>query len=283
MFEDKLKLYRETINDELKKVLDIIKNKDCVKVCDAIEYSLLEGGKLIRPVLTLAVCDMFNCDFKKAVCFASAVEFIHVGSLVHDDLPCMDDDVERRGKPSCHIKYGESTAVLVGDSLFSSAFEILTYSKNYGVTSEEIVEAVSVLSKMLGVNGIIGGQDMDIFTKKEDLTEELMIKVAKYKTASLIKAACSLGAIAAKANSLEKEIVEKYATFFGVAFQICDDILDYGEEKEKKDLNFLSIYSLKKAKEKVKECCYFAVRYLKKIKGSEFLIELTNFVLNRVN
>ena len=281
MFSYKLSTYRQTINEELKKILVRLKNKDCKFVCDAMEYSLLEGGKLLRPVLTLAVCEMFGEDFKKSLPFACAVEFIHVGSLVHDDLPCMDDDSKRRGKAACQIEFNEAVAVLAGDSLFCSAFEVLTYGKEFGLEEEKILKAVSFLAEMFGTKGIVAGQDMDMFCGLKESTKELVQKIAKYKTSSLIRAAYRLGAIAAGANQEKIEIVDQYANFFGLCFQVKDDILDFLKNRKKEKLDFLYLYSLDEANMLAKEYTEKALECLYKLEKNEFLVELTKKALNR--
>ncbi len=256
MFEDKLKLYRENIIKELETFLLKFSNEDCKFVCKAMEYCLLSKGKLLRPILTLSVCEMFGCDYNKALAFACAIEFIHTGSLIHDDLPCMDDDSIRRGKAACHVKFNEATAVLAGDAFFSSAFEILVCAKDYGVNEEDVNRAVLLVSRMFGTKGIIGGQDMDMFVgfncKDVNSTVE---KIAKYKTCSLFVASCVLGAIAAGANDFYIKSIEKYAQYLGLCFQICDDILDYdSKDKEKNNkheqINFVSVYKLEEAQKK---------------------------------
>ncbi len=279
MFEDRIKRYKSIVNTKLEAILSQFSNKNCRFVPSAMRYSLLEGGKLLRPVLTLAVCEMFGGEVQKAVFFACAVEFMHVGSLVHDDLPCMDNDFIRRGRPCCHIKFNEAAAVLAGDALFCGAFEILTYSYRQGLSYKEIVKAVSVLSKMFGVGGVIGGQDMDMFSENATQNEYLVRNVATYKTCSLIRAACILGAIAAKAEKSDIKIIDEYANFLGLAFQICDDILDY--EKEKDGMSFLSVYNVNEAKEKAREYTNLAMDRLKLLGDNEFLIELTNKLLVR--
>ncbi len=285
MFEEKLSFYRTVINEELEKILTMLENKDCKLVCEAMKYSLISGGKLLRPVLTLAVCEMFNKDFKKALSFACAVEFIHVGSLVHDDLPCMDDDSSRRGKASCHVKFNEATAVLVGDVFFSSAFEILTYGKNYGLKDATILKAVLFLSKMFGTKGIVCGQNMDLFTNYEEKNLKTVEKIAFYKTSSLIRAAVGLGCIAVEVESFKMEKMDEFAKYFGLFFQVCDDVLDYEQErnKMKKKLDFLSIYSIKEAKEVALNYCKKALDVLEYFNDSDFLKNLTNYSLRRVN
>lgn len=283
MFENKLNEFKDLINIELKKILLNLKNENCIFLCDAMEYSLISGGKLLRPVLTLAVCEMFGEDFKKALPFACAVEFMHVGSLVHDDLPCMDDDEKRRGKDSCHIKYDEATAVLVGDAFFCSAFEVLTYAKNYGLDGNKISDAVFLLSNMFGTKGTIAGQDMDIFINVKKNKGSVIEQVAEYKTSCLIKAACCLGAVAANVEEEKVKLVSEYGKYLGLFFQISDDILDYEKEKKNYMLNFVLVYGLKKSKKMAEEYYFKALEVLKNLKNSEFLKELTEAVFKRVS
>lgn len=285
MFKEKLSFYRETINKELEKILIKLENKDCSLVCEAMKYSLISGGKLLRPVLTLAVCEMFNENVEKAISFACAVEFIHVGSLVHDDLPCMDDDSLRRGKASCHVKFNEAIAVLVGDVFFSFAFEVLTYGKNYGLKDESILKAVVLLSKMFGTNGIVCGQEMDLFTRNDNKNLKIIEKIAFYKTSSLMRAAVGLGCIAAKVKNFELEKMNEFAKYFGIFFQICDDILDYEQKKIKgeKKIDFISIYGLKEAKELAGNYYNKALNVLKFFNNNKFLKNLTNYAFERIN
>lgn len=284
MFEKKLKIYKDNINIKLEEILNKLKNKDCEYVFDAVNYSLISGGKLLRPILTLAVCDMFTNNFKPALNFAAAVEFMHVGSLVHDDLPCMDDDSKRRGKDSCHVKFNECAAVLAGDAFFCSAFEILTYAKEDGVLDEDVLKAVFLLSRMFGTKGTIAGQNMDMFLEFKKENFGLIEKIAEYKTCCLIKAACGLGAIAAKVNQKQVDLLNKYSKNLGLFFQICDDIADYEKKSlNKNKLNFVSIYGIKKAKQKAKEYYNCSLNLVDKFKNSEFLKELTRFIFLKVS
>lgn len=284
MFKEKLKIYKDSINIKLEEILEKLNNKDCKYVVEAVNYSLISGGKLLRPVLTLAVCEMFNGNFKKALNFAAAVEFMHVGSLVHDDLPCMDDDSKRRGKDSCHVKFNECTAVLAGDAFFCSAFEILTYSKEDGILSEDILKAVFLLSKMFGTKGTIAGQDMDMFLEFKKENFSLIEKIAEYKTCCLIKAACGLGAIAAKANQKQKDMLDEYSKNLGLFFQICDDVADFKTNSlDENKLNFVSIYGIEKSKQKAEQYYERSLKILEKFENSEFLKELTKFIFLKVS
>lgn len=196
----------------------------------AMKYSLSVGGKRIRPVLVLEFCSICGGDINKALPFAAALEMVHTYSLIHDDLPCMDDDDTRRGMPSCHIKFGEEYALLAGDALLTRAFGVLCQS---GATSDQIVKAVSLLSDLAGVNGMIGGQVVDLKNEDKPCTIETLEIMDSLKTGALIKCAALLGVIASGGSQAEYEAAEKYASYLGHAFQIVDDILDViGDEKE---------------------------------------------------
>jgi geranylgeranyl diphosphate synthase type II len=189
---------------------------------DAVRYSLMSGGKRIRPILTLAACEAVSGGFKKAMPLAVAIEMIHTYTLIHDDLPAMDNDDLRRGKPTCHRVFGEDVAILAGDMLNTLAFEII--ARYYGERSAPII---SELSKALGINGVVGGQlaDLKSTNKKIDMKELSFISV--HKTAYLFIACVRCGAIAGGATRGEISKLTEYAMSIGLAFQIIDDILDY--------------------------------------------------------
>lgn len=189
---------------------------------DAVKYSLMSGGKRIRPILTLAACEAVSGGFKKAMSAAVAIEMIHTYTLIHDDLPAMDDDDLRRGKPTCHRVYGEDTAILAGDMLNTLAFEII--AENYGEISHRII---SELSKALGINGVVGGQLADLRSKNRRIDTAELRFISTHKTASLFVACIRCGAIAGAATQGELSKLTEYAEHLGLAFQIIDDILDY--------------------------------------------------------
>lgn len=194
-------------------------------VTDAMRYSIQNGGKRIRPMLTLEFCRVCGGDPKAALPFACAVEMIHTYSLIHDDLPCMDDDDLRRGKLSCHKQFGENYALLAGDGLLTLAFETLT--KATDVAPSDIVRAVRVLSDLAGVNGMIGGQVIDLLSEEKQVDYDTLHCIDKLKTGALIKSAALLGCIAA---GVQDEAIltaaKTYAENIGLAFQVVDDILD---------------------------------------------------------
>lgn len=189
---------------------------------DAVRYSLMSGGKRIRPILTLAACEAVSGGFRKAMPAAAAIEMIHTYTLIHDDLPAMDDDDLRRGKPTCHKVYGEDTAILAGDMLNTLAFEIIAGS--YGERSALII---SELSKALGINGVVGGQLADLRSKNRKIDLRELGFISMHKTACLFIACVRCGAIAGAATRGELSKLTEYAAHLGLAFQIIDDILDY--------------------------------------------------------
>lgn len=197
---------------------------------EAMKYSVLGGGKRIRAFLTLNFAKMYGADEKAAMPFACALEMVHAYSLVHDDMPCMDDDDMRRGKPSCHKKFGEATALLAGDSLLTLAFEVC--ASNPYVSPASIALAVKTLANLAGYAGMCGGQEIDLCESAESY--DRLTKLHLLKTGALIKAACLLGLYAATDNPDAKVVknISEYADTLGIAFQIHDDILDVTSDTE---------------------------------------------------
>ena len=192
-------------------------------VCRAARYSLMGGGKRIRAVLVLAVCDMLHGNAEAAEHFAAAVEMLHCYSLIHDDLPCMDNDDLRRGRPSCHKAFGESTAMLAGDVLLTEAFEAVA---NAPVPASVCVQAAKALGLGAGSRGMVYGQELDLKYEALAATEEQLREIHHYKTGALINAAIQMGAAAAQATDKQCEALASYAYGIGLVFQIVDDVLD---------------------------------------------------------
>lgn len=193
------------------------------RVTEAMLYSLKIGGKRVRPMLVLEFCRVCGGDVNLALPFACALEMIHTYSLIHDDLPCMDDDDFRRGMPSCHKKYDYATALLAGDGLLTLAFSVVSGAQ---LPSEKVVKAVKLLADCAGYRGMIGGQTMDLQHEGQSITVEQLRKTDALKTGKLIYAACHLGCIAASADEKAIEAAKLYAENIGLAFQIVDDVLD---------------------------------------------------------
>lgn len=282
-------------NQQYDKYLQIIEftlKEKCIKyfyndssVSKAAKYSLLNGGKRVRAVLSLAVCEMLCGDFTCAVDFACAVEFIHCYSLIHDDLPCMDNDDMRRGKPSCHIEFSEDTAMLAGDALLTAAFEI---AADASIKANKIVNAIKILSQMSGAKGMIYGQELDLFYENKNADEKQLCQIYNNKTGCLINAAIILGAIAGGANNTQIKKLNEYAYAIGLSFQITDDILDIistqdelgkpiGSDGANEKSTFVSLIGLEKAKEKADALTQKACKNIDGFNNSEFLKQ---FALN---
>ena len=192
---------------------------------DAMRYSLLAGGKRLRPVLTLEACRLCGGDVEKALPFAGAVEMVHTYSLIHDDLPCMDDDDLRRGRPTNHKVYGEATAVLAGDGLLTAAFEAML-APGQALPPERIVLAAGILARAAGGAGMVGGQILDMAGEERALTLAEVEELQRLKTGALITAALEMGWAVSGGTEEQREALRRYGAALGLAFQIQDDILD---------------------------------------------------------
>ncbi|MBQ8140822.1 MAG: polyprenyl synthetase family protein [Clostridia bacterium] len=265
-------------------------DSDISVLLDAEKYSLFAGGKRIRPFLTLEFCRLFGGEDRAALPFACAVEMIHTYSLIHDDLPCMDDDDLRRGKPTNHKVYGYSTALLAGDSLLTRAFG--TAASNGYVRADGTAEAVRVLAEYAGAFGMVGGQVIDLAGEKRRLPLETLLKLHSMKTGALIKASALLGALAAGAakNSPEARSAAEYADGIGLAFQIIDDIIDatateetagksVGSDTDK--TTFMKYFSVDEAKRYAGELTAKAVSAVSDYENSEILTDFAAYLLDR--
>ncbi len=246
---------------------------------DSMKYSASSGGKRIRPFLTLEVAKMLGGSMEASLPYACAIEMIHTYSLIHDDLPCMDDDVTRRGKPTNHVVFGEANALLAGDALLTKAFEVA--ASNDHVSPENKVSAVLLLTQNSGADGMIGGQVLDLAGEKEVLDEATHLTMNRMKTGCLIRTAALLGAISAGygKGSNEYSDILKYSENIGLAFQIEDDILDMGTEDNK--TTFLSFMSKEDAIKKIDELTSEAISVISKYEGSETLIEFAKYLSTR--
>lgn len=254
---------------------------------EAMRYSLLAGGKRLRPVLAMSFCALCGGRSEDALPFAAAVEMVHTYSLIHDDLPCMDDDDLRRGRPTNHKVYGEATAVLAGDALLTAAFRYLTKAK---LPAARIVQAVQVLSLCAGELGMVGGQVLDMQAEQRTCTEEEVLAIQSRKTGALISAACQLGVIAAGGSARQQEAAASYAASLGLAFQIEDDILDVvGDEKtlgkavgvDGSKNTFVRLYGVEACRERIEKETRKAIDALSVFKNAEFLTELAERLVSR--
>lgn len=247
-------LYVEKIENALKNTLPEL-SEETVAIGDMLRYSLEGGGKRIRPLLCLEFCAAAGGNVDNALLFACAVEFVHTYSLVHDDLPCMDNDDYRRGKLSSHKMFGEANALLAGDALLTHAFNLLSRAAFEGhVSSEQAVRAVRELSLLSGMKGMIGGQYIDLKYENTPANLPVLIEMDTLKTAALIECACALGLIAAGADDMEISYARDFARELGIAFQIEDDVLEASESGESSDVKngkvtYVSLFGIEKAKE----------------------------------
>lgn len=272
------------INDA---ILDIISNRDAdlASLYESMRYSAGAGGKRIRPFITCSVADMLSAPADVALSFAVAVEMIHTYSLIHDDLPCMDNDDFRRGKPTNHKVFGEAEALLAGDALLTMAFYVIANANCSGDTK---ARAVAALSEAAGASGMIGGQIIDIHSEGKNIDFELLVKMHSLKTGALIKCAAKLGAIAAECNDTETlNKIDLYASNVGLAFQIEDDILDEEEAKLSPEKNpdpkttFMTFMSPTEAIEYAEKLTAEAKSAISGAPNSELLVALADHLLKR--
>ena len=241
---------------------------------ESMEYSLMAGGKRIRPQLVLEFCRICGGSSEKAMPFACAIEMVHSYSLIHDDLPCMDDDDLRRGKPTNHKVYGEATALLAGDALLTLAFETMLSPESIrAVGADRAARAAGELARAAGAHGMVGGQMIDLESEDKQVSLEVLQKMDEGKTGALILAACRMGCILAGAGEEQMQAADVYAKSIGLAFQIEDDLLDVtgdaallgkntGMDSERGKSTYVSLLGIEKAKETVEQLTQTAVNAL---------------------
>ena len=281
MNEDRIALYREYIERYLKDFYQQWQDEPQTRLYDAISYSLLAGGKRLRPILAFEFCRLCGKEWQAAAPFAAAIEMIHTYSLIHDDLPCMDNDDFRRGRPTNHKVYGEAMAVLSGDALLTDAFCAAAMAKL--PNPADMATAIGVLSECAGSHGMVGGQVLDIMSEERLLSEQEVLDIQSRKTGALIRAACALGAIAGGATQAQYDAACQFAAALGLAFQIRDDMLDViGSQEEMgkgvgTDANkntFVRLYGLEKCEELVQTYTDYALQALNVFDDTRFITEL---------
>ena len=285
-FQTQFNKYLNDINSYLEAVIGG-KNG---KIYDAMRYSLYAGGKRIRPILTLACCDALNGKKNAALCFGSSLEMIHTYSLIHDDLPCMDNDDLRRGKPTNHIVYGENIAVLAGDGLLNFACENIVKAEN--IDAELKLKALDIIYSASGADGMIQGQMLDLAAETVKISGMELQELHRKKTGALIKAASSLGAIC---SGESETLFDTFSDSVGLAFQIRDDILDIegdeavfgkpirSDEKNEKT-TYVTLYGIDGAKHILSEETEKALDSIEFLgEKGEFLRNLAMYLLNRTN
>ena len=286
--EKQCREYRAYVEDYLKEHYDALNDQPQKLLFDAMQYSLMAGGKRIRPILAFEFCRVCGRDWKNAAPFAAAIEMIHTYSLIHDDLPCMDNDDYRRGRLTNHKVYGEGMAVLAGDALLTDAFGIAASAQlpNPG----DMATAIGVLSECAGSLGMVGGQVLDIMSEERELTEQEVLDIQNRKTGSLISAACALGVIAGGGSEKQYEAACQFAAGLGLAFQIRDDMLDViGTQEElgkatgvdTQKNTFVKLYGLERCEELVATYTNYAIEALNAFSDTSFLEALAKSLTER--
>ena len=263
-------------------------------VIEAMNYSFLAGGKRLRPSLMLETYRLFGGRSKVIEPFMAAIEMIHTYSLVHDDLPAMDNDEYRRGKKTTHVVYGEAMAILAGDALLTYAFETATKALDIEPQNPGIGKAIRILSAKAGIYGMVGGQTVDVESENTcDMTKEKLDFIYRLKTSALIEASMMIGAVLAGATGNEQKIVEEVASKVGLAFQIQDDILDVtstmevlgkpiGSDEKNHKSTYVTYEGIEKAGRGVADLSEQAIAQMKAlVVKNEFLTELLRYLISR--
>ena len=282
--------YRKYIEEYLRDIYAEFKDMPQKPLFDAMEYSLLAGGKRLRPIFVFDFCRMCGGDWHDAAPFAAAVEMIHTYSLIHDDLPAMDNDDYRRGRLTNHKVYGEAMAILAGDALLTDAFMVAASAElpNPG----DMATAIALLAECAGSMGMVGGQVLDILAEERECTAQEVLDIQNRKTGRLISAACALGAIAGGATEEQFDAACQFAAGLGLAFQIRDDMLDVigtreemgkGVGTDSAKNTFVRLYGLEKCEELVQKYTQYAIRALDAFENHEYMTGLARSLTDRRN
>lgn len=291
-YEEKQQQYRSLTEQ----TLNVLCNEylpETSRVCQAARYSLLGGGKRVRAVLVLAACELLGGDVGAAAHFAAAVEMLHCYSLIHDDLPCMDNDDFRRGQPSCHKVYGEATALLAGDALLTTAFETISKAP---LPAQARADAAKALAFGAGARGMVWGQELDLAFENVPADKEQLQQIHQNKTGALINAAVQMGVAAAAGQAEDSKRLEQYAFDLGLVFQIVDDVLDVtsteeelgkpiGSDAENGKSTFVSLYGVAEAMQMAEKITSDSCKALQAAYGdkAKFLIKLAQALVERKN
>ena len=280
--------YRAAVDDHLGGLFADAKDKPYRRLQEAMRYSLLAGGKRVRPVMTLAFCDMLGGQWREALPFACALELVHTYSLIHDDLPCMDDDDLRRGRPTCHKVYGETMAVLAGDALQGEAFGLIAAAP--AMTAQQRIDAVAVLSAACGGGGMVAGQVLDVDHLAQGEADLRLLH--RLKTGAMLQAAAELGCVAAGADDGLRQRARDYGCHIGLAFQVRDDVLDVvadqgelgkpiGSDRAEGKRTFVDLLGLEACQALVAEETAKAKAALANLPDSGFLLNLADHLAER--
>lgn len=288
-FQNRLKQYQSAIESYLEEACFRYDSEPQQRLFEAMRYSLLAGGKRLRPVLVFEFCRMCGGAWEEALPFAAAVEMVHTYSLIHDDLPCMDNDDYRRGRLTNHKVYGEATAVLAGDALLTAAFQRLTEAP---YSAEARLRACQVLASCAGELGMVGGQVLDMASEERACTEQEILDIQSRKTGALIRAACLLGVIAGGGSDGQMNAAADFASHLGLAFQIRDDMLDViGDAKilgkavgvDEHKNTFVRLYGMKTCESLVRQHTDTAIGALCPFRDAAWLTALAEELTARVS
>jgi len=290
-FKKQLSDIADAVNETLDGLLEMDDDPEA-RLIEAMRYSALDGGKRIRPFMAVASADLFNVERSSSLRAAAAIEMVHCYSLVHDDLPAMDDDDLRRGRPTCHRKFDEATAILAGDALLTKAFEVLADEATHG---DPAVRAglVLVLARASGADGMVGGQMLDLVAEHHTLKMPEITRLQRMKTGMLIAVSCEAGGILGKASEMARHALRAYAHDLGLAFQIVDDLLDVegdaktvgkatGKDADAGKATFVSLLGVEKARSQALLLADQAVEHLDFFaEKADSLRGLAQFVVKR--
>ena len=278
VFKDKFDMYLSKFESYIEKYLDELKkNQVDDNLFESMKYSLTSKGKRIRPIIMMAFYELCGGKSPEILKFALAIEMVHTYSLIHDDLPAMDNDTMRRGKPCNHVKFGEDIALLAGDALLTNAFDLISSVNESEIESSKIVKAIGILSQRAGAFGMVSGQAMDLQQDISKISKDDILKIYNLKTANLISASAEMGAAAADTNDAYLSAAKNYGKNVGLCFQIIDDILDKESE------NIQKFGGIKEAKDYALKLSNQAKNSLEIFEGdSKFLSELADSLLSRL-
>ena len=290
--QDELENVALDLNEKMDVLLPEVAKCGEAKVLEAMRYSTLSPGKKMRPFLVATTASLFGVGREISLQAASAIEFIHVYSLIHDDLAAMDDDDMRRGQPACHIKFGEAAAILAGDGLLTLAFDILADESTHPSPNVRC-ELIQAAAKASGVSGMVGGQMMDLNAQHDKLTIDEIIHLQRMKTGALFRLSCEAGAILGKSGQKQRIALRGYANAIGLAFQITDDLLDaegseretgkpVRQDKSKGKATLVSALGVDRARNQAKMLIQQAQTHLESFdKRADILRELANYIIER--
>ena len=287
-FENRSREYREFVENYLAGIYQKYVDQPQQPLFKAMDYSLLAGGKRLRPIFVLDFCRMCGGDWKAAAPFAAAIEMIHTYSLIHDDLPSMDNDDFRRGRPTNHKVFGEAMAILAGDALMTDAFMIAASTKLPNPI--DMAAAIGLMAEGAGSLGMVGGQVLDVMSEERELTEQEVLDIQSRKTGCLIRIACCLGVIAGGGHKDQLEAATRFADDLGLAFQIRDDMLDVigtqeemgkGVGTDATKNTFVRLYGLEKCEQMVQKYTQSAIEALSVFTDTEYMVALAKSLTDR--